>query len=73
MSAEKAATPFPLFEEKEKKEGPPSDESVLRHLAQTLSVTKTLKRFPELNTHQLQEMLLRSAKQIGRASCRERV
>jgi len=62
VSAEKAATPLPLFEEKEKKEGPPSDESVLRHLAQTLSVTKTLKRFPALNTHQLQEMLLRSAK-----------
>ena len=61
MSAEKAATPLPLFEEKEKKEGPPSDESVLRHLAQTLSVTKTLKRFPALNTRQLQEMLLRSA------------
>ena len=62
MSAEKAAISLPLFEEKEKTENPPSEESVLRHLAQTLSVTKTLKRFPSLNTRQLQEMLLRSAK-----------
>jgi ribonuclease HI len=61
VSAEKAATPLPLFEEKEKKEGPPSDESVLRHLAQILSVTKTLKHFPSLNTRHLQEILLRSA------------
>jgi ribonuclease HI len=63
VSAEKAATPLPLFEEKEKKEGPPSDESVLRHLGQTLSVTKTLKRFPSLSSHHLQEILLRSARQ----------
>ena len=61
MSAEKAATPLPLFEEKEKKEGPPSDQSVLRHLAQILSVTKTLKHFPSLSARQLQEILLRSA------------
>jgi len=58
---EKAATALPLFEEKEKKEGPPSDESVLRYLAQTLSVTKTFKRFPALKAHHLQQMLLRSA------------
>jgi ribonuclease HI len=61
VSAEKTATPLPLFEEKEKKEGPPSDESVLRHLAQTLSVTKTLKRFSALSTRHLQEILLNSA------------
>jgi ribonuclease HI len=61
VSAEKAATPLPLFEEKEKTEGPPSDESVLRHLAQIFSLTKTLKRFPSLNTRHLQEILLRSA------------
>ncbi len=61
MSAEKAATPLPLFEEKEKKEGPPADEGVLRYLAQTLSVAKTLKRFPALDARRLQEMLLRSA------------
>lgn len=61
MSTEKAATPLPLFEEKEKKEGPPSDESVLRHLAQILSFTKTLKHFPSLTTRHLQEILLRSA------------
>ena len=61
MSAEKTATPLPLFEEKEKEEGPPSEESVLRHLAQTLSVTKTLKRFPSLSTRLLQEILLSSA------------
>ena len=61
MSAEKAATPLPLFEGKEKKEGLPSDESVLRHLAQILSVTKMLKHFPSLTTRHLQEILLRSA------------
>ena len=60
MSADKTATPLPLFAEKEKREGPPSDESVLRYLAQTLSVAKTLKRFPSLNARQLQEILLRS-------------
>jgi ribonuclease HI len=61
VSAERAAPALPLFGEKEKKEGPPSEESVLRHLAQTLSVPKTLKRFPALNARHLQEMLLRSA------------
>ena len=64
MSAEKTATPLPLFEEKEKKEGPPSDESILRHLAQTLSVAKTLKRFPSLSTRHLQEILLSSAQRV---------
>jgi ribonuclease HI len=61
VSAEKTATPLLLFEEKEGKESPPSDESVLRHLAQTLSVTKTLKRFSSLSARHLQEILLNSA------------
>ncbi len=61
MSAEKAAISLPLFDDKEKKEGPPSDESVLRHLAQILSVAKTLKHFPSLSARQLQEILLKSA------------
>jgi ribonuclease HI len=50
-----------LFEES--KESPPSEESVLRHLSQTLSVSKTLKRFPSLKAKDLQKMLWRSALQ----------
>lgn len=42
----------------------PSEESVLRHLAQTLSVTKTLKRFSSLKAQDLQEILLRSARRV---------
>jgi ribonuclease HI len=61
VSAEKAADSLPLFEES--KESPPSEESVLRHLSQTLSVSKTLKRFPSLKAKDLQKMLLRSAQQ----------
>jgi ribonuclease HI len=61
MSAEKAADSLPLFEES--KGSPPSEESVLRHLSQTLSVSKTLKRFPSLKAKDLQKMLLRSAQQ----------
>jgi ribonuclease HI len=61
VSAEKAADSLPLFEER--KGSPPSEESVLRHLSQTLSVSKTLKRFPSLKAKDLQKMLLRSAQQ----------
>ena len=61
MSAEKVADSLPLFEES--KGSSPSEESVLRHLSQTLSVSKTLKRFPSLKAKDLQKMLLRSAQQ----------
>lgn len=61
MSAEKAADSLSLFEPT-KESAPPSEESVLRHLAQTLSVAKTLQRFSSLNARKLQEILLRSAK-----------
>jgi ribonuclease HI len=42
-------------------DSPPSEEDVLRHLAQTLSVAKTFKRFPSLTTKDLQEIFLKSA------------
>jgi ribonuclease HI len=45
-----------LFPE-EKSASPPAEESVLSHLAQTLSVAKTLKRFPALKPKDLQEIL----------------
>jgi ribonuclease HI len=48
-----------LFEEK--KENSLSEEKILRHLSQTLSVTKTLKRFPSLTPKYLQEVLQRCA------------
>ncbi len=60
MTAKKAAASLPLFEESIES-APPSEESVLRHLAQTLSVAKTLRRFSSLNANGLQEILLRSA------------
>ena len=60
MSAEKAADSLPLFEER-KESASPSEERVLRHLAQTLSVAKTLQRFSSLKAKGLQEILLRSA------------
>ena len=60
MSAEKTPDSLPLFPE-EKEESSPSDESVLRHLSQTLSVTKTFKRFPSLTAKDLQEIFSRSA------------
>jgi ribonuclease HI len=42
----------------------PGEESILRHLAQTLSVAKTLKRFPSLQPRDLRELLLKCAGQI---------
>jgi ribonuclease HI len=60
VSDEKTPESFPLFGE-EKESSPPSEERVLRYLAQTLSVTKTLKRFPSLTPKALQETLSRSA------------
>jgi ribonuclease HI len=57
VSEEKTPDSLPLFGE-EKENASPADESVLRHLAQTLSVTKTLKRFPSLTPKHLQEIFL---------------
>jgi ribonuclease HI len=47
-----------LFPEK-KSAPPPAEESILSHLAQTLSVAKTLKRFPTVKPKDLQEILER--------------
>lgn len=44
----------------------PSAEAVLRYLSQTLSVTKTLKRFPSLTLKDLQEIFLCSADRARR-------
>jgi ribonuclease HI len=41
----------------EKNPSPPAGEAVLSYLAQTLSVSKTLKRFPALKPQDLQEIL----------------
>jgi len=60
VSGEKIPDPLPLFKE-EREDSSPSEESVLRHLAQNLSVSKTLKRFPSLTAKGLQEILLHSA------------
>lgn len=60
MKPEKSALSLP-FPESEKESRSPSEESVLRHLAQTLSVTKTLSHFSSLKTRELQGILLRSA------------
>lgn len=69
MSGDNPADALTLFVEKN--EGPPpTDESVLRRLAQTLSITKTLKHFPSLKANDLQEILLRSA---GRAAEMKRI
>lgn len=54
-----------LFPE-EKSAVSPAEESVLSYLAQTLSVTKTLKRFPSLKPQDLQEILERCAQQVGK-------
>jgi ribonuclease HI len=54
---------LPLFGE-ETEPPPPSADSVLRYLSQTLSVTKTLKRFPSLTPKYLQEVLLRLAERM---------
>lgn len=63
MSAEKSSPALPFFQA-ENENPPPSEEKILRTLAQTMSVAKTLKRFPSLNTRDLQDLLLRSAHQI---------
>ena len=66
MSEDRTPDSLPFFEEG-KETAPPADGSVLRHLAQTLSVTKTLKRFPSVTPKHLQEIFLRSAEIAERA------
>ena len=63
MSEDQTPESFPLFGE-EKENLPPSADRVLRYLSQTLSVTKTLKRFPSLSPKYLQEILLHSADRL---------
>jgi ribonuclease HI len=63
VSEDQTPDSFPLFGE-ETENPPPSAESVLRYLSQTLSVTKTLKRFPSLTPKYLQEILLHSADRV---------
>ena len=63
MSEDQTPDSFPLFGE-ETENPPPSAESVLRYLSQTLSVTKTLKRFPSLTPKYLQEILLHIADRV---------
>jgi ribonuclease HI len=60
VNGEKKSHSFPFFQEGNEK-SPPSEENVLRHLAYTLSVAKTFKRFPSLTTKDLQEIFLKSA------------
>jgi ribonuclease HI len=60
VSGEKKPHSFSFLQE-EKEKFPPSAEDVLRHLAQTLSVAKTFKRFPALTPKDLQEIFLQSA------------
>jgi len=51
---------LPLFEE-EKEASLPPEKKILQHLSETLSVAKTLKRFPSLSPKYLQEVLQRCA------------
>ena len=60
VNEQKKDHPLPFFN-KEEDASLPSEEKVFRHLAQTLSVTKTLKRFPSLKAKDLQEIFLRGA------------
>ncbi len=60
MTAEQDPDSFPLFSQGQEN-CPPSHETVLRHLAQTLSVAKTFRRFPSLTAKNLQEILQRCA------------
>jgi ribonuclease HI len=64
VSPEKTGESPALFPEG-KESSSPANEPVLRYLAQTLSVTKTLKRFPSLQPKELQEILLDCARQFS--------
>jgi len=63
VSEDQTPDSFSLFGE-ERENPPPSADRVLRYLSQTLSVTKTLKRFPSLSPKYLQEILLHSADRL---------
>lgn len=63
MSPEKPSTLLP-FRQEENESLPPSEEQIIRYLAQTLSVPKTLKRFPSLTAKDLQDLLLRRAQPL---------
>ena len=67
MSPEKPSTLLP-FRQEETERLPPSEEQIIRYLAQTLSVPKTLKRFPSLKAKDLQNLLLRRAQQMGEST-----
>jgi ribonuclease HI len=54
----------PPLSEQERKD-PVSEEDILRHLACTLSVSKTLERFPALTRQDLQSLLLRVAQRAA--------
>ncbi len=60
MIPEKSSTLLP-FRLEETESLPPSEEQIIRYLAQTLSVPKTLRRFPSLKAKDLQDLLLRRA------------
>ena len=60
MREDPTSDSLPLFEEKEET-SPSSEERILRYLSQSLSVTRTLKRFPSLTPKYLQEILQRCA------------
>lgn len=60
MKEDPSPDSLPLFEEK-KETSLPSEKKILQHLSETLSITKTLKRFPSLTPPYLQEVLQRCA------------
>jgi ribonuclease HI len=64
VNSEKKTEP-PLFPE-EKMPAPPARKAVLAHLAQTLSVSKTLKRFPALKAEDLQAIFQHCARLVSR-------
>jgi ribonuclease HI len=63
VSPEKPSTLLP-FRQEETESLPPSEEQIIRYLSQTLSVPKTLKRFPSLRAKDLQDLLLRRAQPL---------
>lgn len=67
MSPSKTSTSLPFYQE-EKESFPPSEEQIIRYLAQTLNVSKTLKRFPSLRAKDLQNLLLKRAPDRGEST-----
>lgn len=64
MSPEKPGESLALFPEGND-DSPPGKDAVLSYLAQSLSVAKTLKRFPSLKPKDLQETLLDCARRLS--------